>query len=193
MLFKILMRTGGVVVFGLLLLLRIWFVGNAVNHARHAAVQPDAAYSPSPRANYRNAAIASAADGSRWILFSSTDPHTGQRTRHARLTAASDVIIDGHAGPPNVLELLEQGPEGHHIRLTLQAPATCPGITSVHAAFGSQPTMLAVKPVDHEAGCTMEMLDYATILQSLRDADELTVSAGNGPNVRFEVAGLSWD
>jgi hypothetical protein len=193
MVFKILMRTGGVVAFGLLILLRVYLVGHLFYPAHRPAALAGAATNSAPQANYRTATIAPSTDTSGWILFTSTDPQTGLRMRHARLTAASGVLIDGHPGPPNVLEVVEQGADKHHIRLTLQAPSRCPGITSVHALFGTQAATLAVKPVDNQAGCSMDVLDYATILQTLRDADVMTISAGNGPEIRFDVAGLSWD
>jgi hypothetical protein len=195
MLFKILTRTVGLVLFAMLFLLRACIFGHAIQNARRYDPHANAAYAdsaPSP-VDYRNATVAPATENSGWVLFTSSDPQTGQRIRHARLTAATSVIIDGHPAPPNVLELVAKGTDEHHIRLTLQAPSTCPGITSVHAVFGKSPATLAVKPVDHEAGCTVDMLDYTEILQSLLYADTLTISAGNGPDIRFEVAGLSWD
>ncbi len=193
MLFKILGRTGGVVGFVLLILLRVYFIGHVINSSHRNAAYPSAAYNGAPQANYRNATLVTAADNSGWILFNSIDPQTGLRIRHARLTATSEVLINGHPAPPNVLELLEQGSDDRRIRLTLQAPATCAGITSVHAVFGTHPATLAVKPVDHATGCTVDFLDYASVLQSLLDADMLTVSAGDGPDIRFAVTGLSWD
>ncbi len=193
MLFKVLGRTGGALAFVLLVILRVYFIGHVINSTHRNAANAGAAYTGAPPANYRNATLVTAADNSGWILFNSTDPQTGLRIRHARLTASSDVLINGHPAPPNVLELLEQGGEDRRIRLTLQAPDTCAGVTSVHAVFGSRPATLAVKPVDHAAGCTVDMVDYPTVLQSLLDADMLTVSAGNGPAIRFAVSGLSWD
>jgi hypothetical protein len=193
MLFKILTRSLGVVLVGLLFLFRAYLLGHYISSARHHDPQPNAAYTQAAPVNYRNATIAPADDASGWILFTSTDPQTGARVRHARLTAASDVIIDGHPAPPSVLEVQAQGLNDHHIRVTLQAPSSCPGITSVRAMFGTHQVTLAVKPVDHEAGCTVDILDYDNVLQSLRDADTVTIGAANGPDIRFDVAGLSWD
>ncbi len=193
MLFKILGRTGGVIAFALLILLRVYFIGHVINSSNRNAAHPSAAYNGAPQPNYRNATLVTAADNSGWILFNSTDPQTGLRIRHARLTATSDVLINGHPAPPNVLELLEQGADFRRIELTLQAPSSCSGITTVHAVFGTHPATLAVKPVDHAAGCTVDLVDYPTVLQSLLDADMLTVSAGDGPEIRFAVSGLSWD
>jgi hypothetical protein len=192
-LFKILGRTAGVVAFALLILLRVYFIGHVINSAHRNSAHAGAAYNGAPQANYRNATLVTAADNSGWILFNSIDPQTGLRIRHARLTASSGVLINGHPAPPNVLELLEQGSDNHRIELTLQAPATCAGITTVHAVFGTRPAAFAVKPVDHATGCKVDVVDYATVLQSLLDADTLTVSAGDGPEIRFAVSGLSWD
>ena len=197
MAFKVLMRTGGVVLFGLVLILRACVFSSAFHHmsraAPHAGIANNGAYGTASQTDYRNAVPAMATDTSAWIMFNSTDPQTGLLTRHSRLTAPSTVIIDGQPAPPNVLELMEQGRDDHHIRLTLQAPSTCPGITSVHAMFGTRPATIAVKTVSGTAGCTVDMLDYTSILQSLRNTDILTIRAGDGPEIRFAVAGLSWD
>jgi hypothetical protein len=198
MLFKVISRTVGAILLVMMFFLRACIFGHAIQNARRYDPHANAAYAysydtPAP-VDYRNAKVAPATENSGWVLFTSADPQTGQRIRHARLTADSDTVTDGHSAPPNVLELMAEGTDNHYIRLTLQAPSTCAGITSVHAMFGKSAATLAVKPVEgHAAGCTLDMLDYSNILQSLLDADTLTVSAGNGPDIRFAVSGLSWD
>lgn len=192
MLFKILMQAGSVILLGMLLLLRACVVGSAFHHAHQTTVHSDAAFA-APQGNYRDATVVAAADNSGWIVFNTTDPQTGLRTRHARLTSGAAILADGRKAAPNVLELLEQGSDDHHIHLTLQAPARCPGVTSVQAVFGAQPATLAARPLQHEAACTVELLPYASVLQSLNDAETLIVSAGDGPRIRFQVANLPWD
>ena len=198
MVFKTLRRVFGVLLFVLAFILKACVFSGAFHHmgrlAAHSTTTANGAYTAPSRADYSNAAPIMATDTSNWVMFNDTDSQSGQLVRHSRLTAPSTVITDGHPGPPNVLELIEQGRNDHHIMLTLRAPAICPALTSVNATFGSgPPAPLAVKPVTGKAGCTVEFLDYATVLQRLRDADLFTVGAPGGPETRFGVTGLSWD
>lgn len=198
MAFKVLMRTGGVILIVLLFFLRACVLSNAVMHARranyHSQTVNNGAYSTSPDYTYRSAAPPAVPDHSGWIMFNTTDAVTGVNTRHSRLAAAPIAAPNGAAPPVNILELREQGPKDHHIRFALQTPPSCPGLTSLHAVFGAKPPMtIAVKPVSGEPGCTLEVVEYASVLQALLFNDELTVRAGDGPDVSFAVAGLSWD
>lgn len=192
MAFRVLMRTGGIFLVVMLFLLRACIVGNAIHHARQTTYHPDGSSSyTSSGYRYPTPAVP---DHSAWIMFNTEDAQTGENIRHSRLSAITAPAPDGHTAPPDVLELSEQGRKEHHIRFTLHNPASCPGLASLHAVFGANPPAdIAVKPVSGETGCTVEVVDYAAVLQSLQFNDTLTLRAGNGPEVHFAIAGLSWD